>query len=274
MQDYYATLGLNKNASQEEIKSAFRRLAKKHHPDIGGDPDKFKAINEAYNVLGDANKRAEYDNPRSHFRTESMDPGFAYGIDLEEFFRSFAGAGFPHGRRTQRNSNIRVSISIPLASLVDDQIKIIKIGGNSGKEIEVNIPRGIRSGAVISYKGLGNQEVKNLPPGDLLVEVNVLPDARFERQEYNLYSDLTVNAIDAMLGTHVMFTTIHGKELRINIPKGVQHGTVLRLPNEGLPNRKDGARGDQYLRILILIPTNLTKAQLDLLAQLKPDHRR
>lgn len=261
---------MNKSASQEDIKSAFRQLAKKHHPDIGGDPDRFKLINEAYNVLSDANKRAEYDSPRHHFRYESMDPGFSYGIDLEDFFRSFAGAGFPHGRRAQRNSNIRISISVPLASLVNDQTKIIKVGG---KEIEVNIPRGIRSGAVISYKGMGNQEIKNLPAGDLLVEVNVLEDARFERDEYDLYSNLTINAIDAILGTHVVFGTIHGKDLRINIPKGVQHGTVLRLPNEGLPNRKDGARGDQYLRILILIPTNFTKAQLDLLAQLKSDHR-
>lgn len=271
MQDHYAALGLGRNASQDEIKEAFRRLAKQHHPDVGGNPDKFKSINEAYDILKDPDKRAAYDNPPHNFRSANMNwASYAdYPLDLDEIFRSFAGAGFPHGKRSQRNSNIRMSLSVPLSSLVADQTKIVKIGGNVNKEIEVKIPKGVRSGAVISYKGLGNQEIKTISPGDLLIEINVMQDSRFQRQGDDLHSNLTVDAIDAMLGTHTIFKTIDDKDLRINIPKGMQNGAILRLQGEGLPSGKGDKCGDQYLHVSIHIPTNLNKFQLELLAQFK-----
>lgn len=265
MQDHYTTLGLSKSASQDEIKSAFRRLAKQHHPDIGGDPNKFKAINEAYTVLSDPAKRAEYDNPRSqfHFSSRSWDHGSAF--DMDEFFSVFTGAaGFPGRRQPQRNANYRTTMTIPLESILEDQTKVIIV---NNQEIEVKIPKGIRSGAVISYKGLGKNDIKGMPPGDLLIEILVQDSDKYKREGDDLHSTITIDSFDAMLGTQIDFKTIRGKSVRISIPRGMQHGTVMRLHGEGLPSQSK--YGNQYIKIAVLTPTNLTQEQLDLLAQIK-----
>jgi len=266
MQDHYTTLGLSKTAGQDEIKSAFRRLAKQHHPDIGGDPNKFKAINEAYTVLSDPAKRAEYDNPRSQFNFTSRSWEQASPFDMDEFFSVFAGAaGFPGRRSPQRNANYRTTMHIPLESILQDQTKIIIV---NEREIEVKIPKGIRSGAVISYKGLGKNDIPNMPPGDLLIEIIVQDSNKFQREGNDLHSTITIDSFDAILGAHVDFKTIRGKNMRINIPQGIQHGTIMRLHGEGLPGQNNQS-GNQYLKIAVLTPTNLTKEQLDLVAQIK-----
>lgn len=263
MQDHYKTLGVARNASQDEIKSAFRRLAKQHHPDLGGDPIKFKSLNEAYSILSDPAKRAEYDNPRSQFQFNSR--SWEHAFDMDEFFSVFAGAGFPGRRQPQRNANYRTTMTIPLESILEDQSKVIII---NEREIEVKIPKGIRSGAVISYKGLGKNDIPGMPPGDLLIEIVVQDSDKFRREGNDLHSTITIDSFDAMLGTQIDFKTIRGKSVRINIPQGMQHGTVMRLHGEGIPVQ-NGGFGNQYLKIAVLTPTNLTKEQLDLIAQIK-----
>lgn len=269
MQDHYQTLSVARNASQDEIKSAFRRLAKQHHPDIGGDPNKFKAINEAYGVLGDATKRAEYDNTRSQFNFNTRSYHDSGWTNLDDFMSVFAGAAGFHSRRNpQRNANYRTTMVISIESVLEDQTKVIIV---NDKEIEVKIPKGIRSGAVISYKGLGRNDVKGSPPGDLLIEIQVQDSAMYRRDGDDLHSTVTIDSFDAMLGTMIDFKTIRGKSVRVNIPRGLQHGTVMRLHGEGLPNQTKHY-GNQYIKIAVLTPTNLTNEQLDMLSQIKSKH--
>ena len=269
MKDHYATLGVSRTASQDEIKSAYRKLAKQYHPDLGGDAEKLKAINEAYGVLGDADKRADYDRPQPQFRDFGSNGSWDMsGLNMEDFFSVFAGAGFPPGRRPRANANLRARLVVTLSSIIEAQRKIIQIGDDN-KEIEVNIPRGVRNGAVISYKGLGQKNNPNLPAGDLLIEIAIQEDKDYVREGDDLHSTITVDAIDAILGTSIDFRTISGKTLRVNVPRGVQNGQTLRIPNQGIPNNQGNKIGVQYLHIAIRIPTNLTAKQIDLLEQVK-----
>ena len=270
MQDHYKTLGVDKTASADDIKSAFRRLAKQHHPDLGGDQAKFQQINEAYETLGDPQKRAEYDNPRAqhNFNFRQGNWGDAFESDFFNIFMN--AAGMPHGRRPQKNSNIRLSLDITLASVLQDQKKTIRVNtGNGTEDIEVNIPRGIRSGAVISYKGMGQRVHANQPSGDLLVEIRIKDDQKFQRRDDDLLSRVDINAIDAMIGTEIDFVTISGKTVKVRIPPGTQHGTTLRLINHGLPRMNGQNFGHQYLTVNIMIPTNLTQEHMEMLAKIR-----
>ena len=262
MKDHYSTLGVAKNATQDEIKSAYRKLAKQHHPDLGGDADKFKAINEAYDVLGDPNKRSEYDRPQARFEQHFQDP-FAQNPFGDDFFSIFMNAAGMPGRQP-RNNNIRINLEVTLESVLAEQTKTVRINtGNDSSDVAVTIPKGIRNGAVISYKGLGQKTLANRPPGDLLVEVRVKDHPRFARLEDDLQSNVTITAFDAILGKELDFTTIAGKTVRINIPPGTQSGTKLRLKGHGMPKMNVASYGDQFLVINVLIPNNLTTEQLD-----------
>jgi len=262
MQDHYATLGVPKTATQDEIKAAYRKLAKQHHPDLGGDAEKLKAINEAYSVLGDPAKRSEYDRPQPRFNHGFNDPFSQQGFN-EDFFSIFMNAAGMPGRQ-QRNSNIRVRLEVPIESVITDQAKTIRINtGNDTTDVEVKIPKGIRNGAVISYKGMGQKMYANKPPGDLLVEIAVIDNPRYQRQDDDLYSNVTIDAFEAILGTEIDFTTISGKTIRANVPAGTQSGTKLRLRGHGLPKMSSNSQGDQFIIINVLIPTNLSRDQLD-----------
>jgi len=272
MNDHYATLGVNKNATQDEIKSAYRRLAKQHHPDLGGDADKFKNINQAYDVLSDTAKRAEYDRPTTQFNFNSQGGAWDMnGLDINDFFSVFTGAsGFPGRGRPRANANVRARLAVSLESILEPQKKIIQVGDDS-KDIEVNIPRGVRNGAVISYKGLGQKANPNLPAGDLLIEIMVQDHKDYVRDGDDLRSKMTVDAIDAMLGCTKDFRTIRGRILRVNIPRGVQYGQIIRLSGEGIPNNQGNKIGNQYLQIAVMVPNNLSAKDLELLAQLNKD---
>lgn len=271
MQDHYSTLGINKNASADEIKSAFRRLAKQHHPDLGGDQAKFQQINEAYEILSDPQKRAEYDTPQFNFRSRTgTGQNWSHSFE-DDFFSIFMNAaGMPHGRRQPRNGNIRLALDVSLSSILQDQKKTIRVNTGSGTEdIEVSIPKGIRSGAVISYKGMGQRVHANQPAGDLLVEISIKDDPKFQRRDDDLISKIDINAIDAMTGIEVDFVTISGKTVKVSIPAGTQHGTNLRLVHHGLPRINAQGTGHQYLIINIMIPTNLTQEQREILRKMR-----
>lgn len=279
MRDPYQILGVDQNASPDDIKSAFRKLAKKYHPDLGGDPEKFKEINEANDILSDPNKKAQFDMTRNggwhtfthngsthrHFHFEDVfnDPNF---MDI------FAGAaGFPgSGRRRPHNSNIRVRLNVTLEALLEEQVKNIELTNNgSSRPIEIKIPAGIHDGAVITYRGMGNTTFADQPPGDLLVEINVQDHERFTRNNEDLHSDITVDCFQAVLGTQIEFTTIRNKKVKVTIPPGCQNGTVLRLGGEGMPSMTRGKYvGHQYIRINVMIPTNLTVEQMNLVKQI------
>lgn len=279
MRDPYEILGVTKNATADEIKSAYRRLAKQHHPDLGGDPEKFKEINEAHDILSDPNKKAQFDSmgrfnqfnaganqyrSGTHFHFEDI-------FSNDDFMNIFAqAAGFPGGRRRPKNSNVRIRMTVPLESLLTEQVKTLEINTGSGnKPVEIKIPAGIHDGAVITYRGMGQTTYPDQPAGDLMVEVTVSPHERFQRMNEDLHSNITIDCFKATIGTSIEFTTIRGKRVKVTIPEGSQNGTVLRLPGEGLPSmNRNKFVGSQYLHISVSIPTNLTNEQIELVKQI------
>jgi curved DNA-binding protein len=275
MRDPYQILGVDKSASQEEIKAAYRKLAKKFHPDLGGDPEKFKEINEANDVLSDPNKKAQYDvggfNPGANTYRAGTHFHFNDIFNNEDFMNIFAqAAGFPGGKRKPKNSNIRIRLSVTLDSILNEQTKNIDINiGSGNKQVEIKIPAGIHDGAIITYRGMGQNTYTDQPAGDLMVEITVLQNERFTRMNEDLHSNITIDCFKSTLGTSIEFLTIRGKRIKVNIPAGSQNGTVLRLPGEGLPSmNRNKFIGSQYLKINVSIPTNLTNEQLDLVKQI------
>lgn len=279
MRDPYQTLGVDKNATADDIKSAYRKLAKKHHPDLGGDPEKFKELNEAHDILSDPNKKAQFDhggfnqsfNPSANAYRNGAHFHFEDIFNNEDFMNIFAqAAGFPGGRRKPKNSNIRIRLSVTLDSILNEQIKNIDINiGSGNKQVEIKIPAGIHDGAIITYRGMGQNTYTDQPAGDLMVEITVLQNERFTRTNEDLHSNITIDCFKATLGTPIEFLTIRGKRVKINVPPGSQNGTVLRLPGEGLPSmNRNKFIGSQYLKINVSIPTNLTNEQIDLVKQI------
>ena len=271
--DYYSILGVPKGASEEEIKKAYRKLAMKHHPDRGGDQTQFQKIQEAYATLGDAQKRAEYDNPQPqgfqfNFNTGNMDD------ILQQMFgggHPFGHDPFAHMRRPQRNRDIRIEISVELAETMQDQFRDITIQTGSGhrETVKVQIPRGVVNGSNVRYSGLGDNSDPRLPRGDLYVQFRVNPDARFYAQDLDLVYPVQVNAIDAMLGISIDVPNLEDKTFTVNIPAGSQPNSKFRIHNQGLWAMGRPVRGHLIVQVSIEIPRNLTPVQIDLLKQVK-----
>lgn len=275
--DYYNILGIDRNASEADIKQAYRKLAMRHHPDRGGDQEKFKEIQEAYATLSDPDKRHQYDNPQPqggfHFGT-----GFPPGFEemLNQFgFGGGGGGGGPFGFRQQpprRNQTLNIQTDISLEDAFHGKDMIANLTLPSGKDqmIEVKIPAGIADGNILRLGGLGDDSYQSMPRGDLHLRVNVRGHERFQRQGDDLVMPLEVDCIDAMLGKTVTVDTIDGKTLQVNIPAGVQYGQMLNLPGQGMPKVSDARfRGRLLLTINITIPKFLTDQQKDLLRQIQ-----
>lgn len=271
---HYDTLGVSRNATPEEIKSAYRKLAKQLHPDLGGDPERFKSINEAYEILSDPNKRAAYDNPPQQqwhgFRSGSNHFHFENLEDIlgDDFINIFHGAaGFPRGARPKpRNSNLRTKISVTMESIVADQTHTILVNtGKEQKKVEIKIPAGIHHGAVINYRGMGQDIHPDQPAGDLLIEIYIDDNTNWQRVNDDLYIDIDVDCFKAVTGTTTELSTIRKKRIQVNIPPGTQQGTILRILNEGLPNVNNTKHvGHLYLKVNIKVPRTLSNEQLNL----------
>jgi DnaJ-class molecular chaperone len=275
--DYYNTLGIKKGASSEEIKKAYRSMAMKHHPDRGGDEKKFKEIEEAYRTLSDPQKKQMYDmgaDPNQHphggfysrgpfeFHMGGMPP------DMDDLFQNF---GFGFRNNVRRNKSISINVEISLEDVLNGKDIDAEISMPSGQKkiININIPPGIEHGQQIKYAGMGDQSINGIRPGDLIVNVYVRQDQRFQREGNNLIHDIRLSAWDAILGTSVNVNTIDGKTLNINIPAGTQPDTILSCKGEGLPQIKTRQRGNLLLRIKIEIPRNLTASQKELIKKIK-----
>jgi curved DNA-binding protein len=246
--DYYETLGVPRTATQDEIKKAYRKLASQHHPDKGGDTVMFQKIQTAYDTLGDANKRAMYDNPQPQFG------GFAQqGFDINDLFSQIFGQGGvhrnPHGQRTQQQVyRTRVTVSLVDAYNCADQV--LQLNTPQGlKVINIKIPRGTQTGDQVRYDNV----VDN---GVLIIEFVVLSDLRFDRKVNDLYSNLPISVLDLLVGTKVEFKTISGKTLEVNIKEGTQPWMQLKIMGEGFPNQ-NGGYGDQILLLKPFIPDNI-----------------
>lgn len=278
--NYYTTLGVTPNASQAEIKTAFRKKAMQHHPDRGGNEVEFKKINEAYDVLSDPQKKHNLDSgidPNGHraygnsqnrnqspfefsFSEESIPP------DMFNMFNMFGRSS----SRAPRNQPLSVAVAIELVDVITGKDVNAEIGSRAGKSTPINIkiPPGIESGQQIRYQGMGDTSVTNAPPGDLIVTVMVRPNAEFQRDGDNLVTTRTISVWDAILGGSIIINTLLGKSVEITIPKGTQPNQLLRCKQEGLPNIRSLIKGDLYVKIMVSVPVNLSDDRIVLVKEL------
>lgn len=265
--NYYKVLGVNENADSDEIKSAYRKLAKVMHPDSGGDSEKFQQLSEAYDVLKDPVKRKQYD---MQMRTRSGTSAFS------DIFSDLNQSGFTWTVRTKRrsaqtkNKDLNVEVSITLAESLEDTEKIISVRHLTGdrKFVTITIPAGTIEG-FLKYSGLGDSSIQGLPPGDLHVKVRVNDFQGFDHDGIDLKKHITISVYQAILGGTVTMNSPWGKKLNVTIPPGTQHGTVLNVPGHGLPKFKDpNTIGRLLLTVLIKIPENLTDEQLKMVRRL------
>lgn len=261
MDNHYSTLGVDENATDADIKKAYRKLASIHHPDKGGDTEKFKAIQTAYDVIGNKEKRAEYDVQRN-----MRNPAFGNGVNLDDLFRNF---GFRASRNIPKNKDIQIQIILDLTDTLQDQQKILNINtGATQKTVNVTILRGVRHGHIIKYPALGDKSLPDLPAGDLYVHVAVKQHPKFQVYGDDLITPIDINCLHAIIGTTYYFKSLEGTEYELTIPPGTQHGTKFKIANKGLYQYQQSHRGDLYLIAQLKVPTDLTESQLDTIKQI------
>ena len=267
MSEFYNILGVAKTATQDEIKKAYRKLASKHHPDKGGDTATFQKIQTAYDTLGDEQRRGEYDNPQSQFRFDTSNMG-----GFEDLFSQFGFGGMPRQRQQPRqNRHINIQTRVTLSEVLNGKDVIGSIQLPSGREqnIQLKIPRGVKTGDSIRYQNMGDDSVPNLPRGDLIVQVVELPDRTFRRDGANLFVDYTINTFDAMLGTSILVDTIANSRLDITVPPGIQNGQMINCKGHGVPTDDRGIRGSMFVKINIKTPNVIEQEDKDILEKLR-----
>ena len=269
--DHYQTLGVQRNASPDDIKLAYRKLAATHHPDRGGNTAKFQEIQNAYSVLSDSGKKNEYDNPRA----ESFNWGHQSGPpNMHDIFSQFFGGGhnpfdpFGQAQRQQRNRTINLQTSVSLEEAFHGKELTFNLTLPTGRAqmVNIKIPPGINNNTVLRISGLGDDTFPNLPRGDLHLTVNVEQHLEYTRDGDDLIKEIHVHCIDAMLGKKLTTTTIDGKSLEVNINPGIQHNQTLSVPGYGMPNMSNTAyRGRLLMTVKIIMPTTISDAQRELL---------
>jgi DnaJ-class molecular chaperone len=272
MADHYQTLGVNQNASQDEIKRAYRSLAMKHHPDrTGGDDTKFKEIQTAYDTIGDPEKRSQYDNPQPQMSGFNFNGGAPPGFEdiLSQMFNGgnpFFGHGFRQPQMRNKTLNMQTTISLEDAYNGKEILAGIQLPSGREQTIEIKIPQGIQDGTTLRLSGMGDDSVPGQPRGDIHLTVQVAPHHRFQRQNDDLVVGLEVDAIDAILGKKYHINTINGKTIELTVNPGTQHDQTYAAAGYGMPSMRDARFvGRLLINIRIKIPTNLTNDQLSLL---------
>jgi curved DNA-binding protein len=293
--DYYEALGVPRDASAEDIRRAYRRLARQYHPDVNKEPgaeDRFKEISEAYEVLRDPEKRERYDRLGANWRT-AQDRGAG---GFEETFRTANGSSSPfggdpfagdrfsdlfgsmfgRGRRpgtgrdfegfSMRGSDHEAVLDLSLEEAARGGRRRLSLEGVG--TIEVDIPRGVRDGQRIRLPGQGGEGYGGGSPGDLFLRVRLRPHPRFRVEGRDLFVDLPVAPWEAALGAEVPVPTLDGSA-RVKVPSGSSSGRRLRLRGQGLPDAGGGAGGDLYAVVMIHVPKKLTKRERELFEQLR-----
>lgn len=302
-QDYYETLGVARAANADEIKKAYRKLARKYHPDVNpGDraaEEKFKAINEAHEVLSDPEKRQRYDQLGAGWqngREYQAPPGWegvrfdfgdgpgvyegeSDGFDFSDFFYTYFGRGAGTSRQEKhfvyRGQDIEGELPLTLERIQQGGTETFSLSygpNQKGKKIEVKIPLGVRDGTVIRLAGMGEPGYGDGPSGDLLLRVKVLPHPHFTLiNSDDLQVELALAPWEAVLGATVNVSVLEG-HASVNVPPGSQNGQKLRLKGLGL-KRRDGNRGDQYVKLHIKVPSRVSESERLLYKQLAEESR-
>lgn len=296
--DYYEVLGVSKNASDDEIKKAYRKLAIKYHPDKNpGDKEaeaKFKEISEAHEVLSDKQKRARYDQ-FGHAGVGGSGGGFGgfngnpfgnggnFNFNGQAFNFDFGGGGlddilgsifgFSGGaRRPRRGADYQTSVTLTFEEAIFGTEK--KVSTNGGGEMKVKIPAGIDDSMSIRIRGKGGPAPEGgTEPGDLYVKVRVKPHKHLTREGAIILSEERINMVDAALGCEIDVETVDGV-VTMKVPAGTQSGTPFKLSGHGVPFRADGDRGPHIVTIIVETPKNLSKKQKELLEEFKGAKKR
>ena len=271
--DYYNTLGISKSASEADIKTAYRKMAMKHHPDRGGDEKKFKEVTEAYETLSDPQKKQMFDmgvDPNAQHTSYRQGSPFEFHFNTGNFEDVFSNFGFG-GRPVRKNKTLNVNIEVTLEDIFKGRVIDAEIGIPNGNKrlVNIEVPPGIENGQQIRYRGMGEHTLKDAPPGDLIVNVFVKEHPIFQRQGDMLMIKKFISPWDAMLGSDITIETIDKKTLTIGIPAGTQPDTVLSCRGEGLPNMRTKVRGNLLIKVQIEIPKNLSSEQKDAVEQTK-----
>lgn len=274
--DYYKIMGVDRNASEKDIKMAYRRLARKYHPDISKETnaeEKFKEVGEAYDVLRDAKKRKVYDQyaedweAKQHYQQSTHKPfsdeqRTEYGGYSPEFFESLFGTGSPFTQHYHRaGADYRGNVTISLEEAYHGAVKDIllpgdKHGHHGAQTLRVKIPAGVKSGQQIRLAGKGGPGMEGAPAGDLYLTINVDKHPLFDVMGNDIYLTLPITPWEAALGTTVVVPTLAGK-VDLKIPAGSQGGQTLRLKQRGLPGKTSG---DQYVLLKIMTPQPTSEA--------------
>ncbi len=294
--DYYNILGVPKNASDEDIKKAYRKLAREHHPDMVADADKttaekrFKEINEAYQVLSDPQKRKMYD------QYGTADPGFGFGnagaqssrygpftytyntsggtpfgdIDPFDIFEEFFGFRGFNSQRQKKGKNLHYEMRVEFAEAVKGGERTVNV--ESGK-LTVKIPAGVRNGTEMRFPGKGMPGATGMPPGDLFITFRVTIPEPFQRIGDHLGVGVEIDFVQASLGDVVEIPVVDpGKtngvgKAKLKIPAGTQPGTQLLIKGKGMPKFNSNSRGDVIVQVFVKIPKKLSKQQKRLLEE-------
>jgi curved DNA-binding protein len=308
-EDYYKILGVEKSASEEDIKKAYRKLAMKFHPDRNPGnkqaEEKFKKLSEAYAVLSDQEKRKQYDSFgsdafRQRYSQEDIFKNFDFSDILKEFgfnlggrgSRGFGGGrartfnfgqgggdpfadlfggaqGYAQQQMPQKGHDLEYNLSITLEeSILGAEKKLSLQKDDRVEEINIKIPPGISSGKKLRLAGKGAPGYDRGQSGDLFLNINILPHPIFARDGVDIYVEKAVNYSQAALGATIDVPTVEGANKRIRIPAGTQSNTKIRMKGYGVPNLKDGGKGDQYVKISVNVPKRLTERQTQLVRKL------
>jgi len=272
--NYYQILGVAENASQDEIKKAYKKLAMKNHPDRGGDTQLFQSISQAYDTLSDSQKRQQYDAQKNGFNPF----GQQHGPDVGDIFGNFGfsfGPGFAgfNQRRKNKDLSIRVTINFK-QSFTGTQIEA-KFATPSGKKqtVVVDIPAGVQSGQTIRYTGLGDDSIPSFPKGDLNVTIMVEADPVWERRGNDLYTTLSITVLEAMAGCFKEVTCIDGTKIPITLRAGTQSGAEFACGGRGFRELNTGRTGSLFVIVEVDIPAvtnvNLKQELESLLTRIK-----
>ncbi len=299
--DYYKILGIDKNASADDVKKAYRKLARKYHPDMNPNDKeaekKFKEINEANEVLSNAENRAKYDKYGEHWkhgeeyehaqqqqRQQQQYSGnygsgfsgadFGEGEDFSDFFQSmFGGSGGGFGRSSRgsasgkfKGQDVSAELSLGLRDAAKTHQQTFEI---NGKKVRITIPAGVYDGQQIKLKGHGNPGMNGGPNGDLYITFNISEDQDFKREGDNLRTSVDLDLYTAVLGGNINIQTLDGF-VNLKVKPETQNGTTVRLKGKGFPvYKKEGEAGDLYVTYNVKIPTNLSEKQKELFQHLK-----
>lgn len=263
MNNLYETLGVSKDASHDEIKKAYRKLANQHHPDKGGDQDKFKDISVAYDTLSDPKKRQEYDQQEMYQEHSHFGHGFGHGqhFDMHDLFRGHFSDLFNNSLRRNKDLNIQCTISF-LDSFLGKQLDAnFTLPSGRPQTVSIQIPAGVSHGTTIRYHQLGDDSIQGLPRGSLNVTVLVMPHPEFERRGNDIYKIIEITPIESMIGCTKQITTITGNTLTLQIRPGVETGTEFANSGGGFSDTQTNQIGN-FVNIIKIKSVPVTNAEI------------